>query len=283
MVLLPQEQIQKDIIFYAYYGPFSDGSLITITCATKFNYVGQFAVLDPFVISGQSVQYAQILIKTIFNQDNPPAITDIPQLSSTLANFATLRDISRAIALTDTYSIVGGDANLGDWSYIRYYRLGALILDQGGYSAWVKILGLGNGYPVSVSDNNAVVPSIYSIDVYIYSSNNFAGIRLSGPSGQAPPTLLCYYNGFCVTQSIGPAAQVYIVPDEYRPEEIIYIWIRGAVNQGVPFSMGVAGGGGYYGPYSSVSDSLPSRGWLTLSMRRSVFHLNKNNIYYNII
>jgi hypothetical protein len=170
----------------------------------------------------------------------------------------------------------GGDANEGDWPYIRYYRLGILVLDQGGYSAWVKILGLSNGYPVANSDNNAVVPSIYSIDVYIYSSNNFAGIRLSGPEGQAPPTALCYYNGFCVSQSIGPAAQVYIVPDQLRPKEVIQIWIKGAVNQGVPFSMGVAGGGGYYNPaINIVSDTLPSRGWLTLSMRRSVFfHLD---------
>ena len=217
MVLLQKQQTLTGIIFYAFCQPFCDGSLITITCANKFNYFGTFSLIDPFVVNGQIIQYALIPILTLFfSQDKPPAITDIPQLSSTLSNFVTQRDINRAVAFAQTSSMFGGSANLGDWSYIRYYCVGALVLDQGGHSAWVKILGLANGYPVSVSNNVATVPSIYSIDVYLYSSNNFAGIQLSGPFGQSP-TLLSYYNGFCVTQSIGAAARVYIVPDQLRP------------------------------------------------------------------
>ena len=72
--------------FYAYYGHFSDGSLITITSTIKFNYFGQLSVIDPFVVNGRTVEYAQIPIKTIFNQDNPPAISDIPQLVDNFDN-----------------------------------------------------------------------------------------------------------------------------------------------------------------------------------------------------
>ena len=186
----------------------------------------------------------------------------------------TQRDVSYTIASAQTYSIFGWDATLGDWPYIRYYCLGSLYLPQGGYSAWVKILGLGNGYSVSIpnSDNQPAVPSNYSIDVYLYSSNNFAGMRLLGPNNQVP-TLLAYHNGFCVSQAIGPTASaVYIVPDETRPEEVIQIWIRGCINQGVPFSMGIAGGGGYYSPgISFVRDTLPERGWKDLITRRIVY------------
>ena len=108
------------------------------------------------------------------------------------------------------------------------------------------------------------------IDIF---SNNFAGSTLFGPYGGQTPTLLSYYNGFCISQSLGPTAGgVYIVPDAVRPLELISIWIQGCVNQGVPLSMGIAGGGGYYNPaVNIVSDTLPTRGWKSLSIRRSVY------------
>ena len=99
--------------FYALYGSYADGSLITVTTANKFTFIGTYSIFEPTGI------YAEIPIKTIFNQDNPPAITDIPHLSPTLSNFVTQRDINRTVAYAQTYSIFGGDATLGDWSYIR--------------------------------------------------------------------------------------------------------------------------------------------------------------------
>jgi hypothetical protein len=246
--------------FFAFYGAFSDGSLITITSTRPFNYVGGLSVNDP---TGSS--YAQVPIYTLFNQQNLPAITDIVDLPNVLDNIYYKSEVINLLLDLRRISLTGTGMDTQSAVNINWYRIGTLVLPQGGHHAWIKVLLL-NGMGVSnMIKGVAVRARNYVLDIYIYSSNGLTSIALQNSS---QPNNGCFHHGqvFCSSLIMQPLG-VALVPHATDPD-VCYIWVRSYTWHGTPLVVGVQTSiDGYFEPAPfTQSASLPAIGSVPLNI-----------------
>jgi hypothetical protein len=200
-------------------------------------------------------------IYTVFSQESPPAITDIPTLNDKILSLNT--------------ALKGSTLNSSDNFNIKYYCLGKLTLPQGGNHCYLKVIAC-YGFSVSADGTQNGLranPSNYVMDVYIYSSDGTASIMLE--NWTAPNPQGCYHFGFAQSASLyTKGLTIFICPDPTDPKNICQIWMASYRKHGKPLVLATCSGNGSFDTSIQTVDSfLPNTGHITIRTAQTLTDL----------